>query len=239
MSLGIEDLRAARYCVAEVLRDRRRAFKPIPEWLRRADTRLDAELQAAMSAAGQPLAPEPPGSNLIGTAEAARILGCTPRTVRRLAADLDGQRVGQEWAFTRTAVTEYATARKGEPNMANECTPLFRPGKDITGLAAAAITGKTFVDVSANRGADGLIRVATAAAGARAFGVAAADIASGAIGPILRGGILPVTAGGTIAAGDEVEVGTGGKAVTLASGKAVGKAVESGASNNPVMIALY
>ncbi|MBF6315041.1 capsid cement protein [Nocardia farcinica] len=123
--------------------------------------------------------------------------------------------------------------------MANEAAPLFRPGKDITGLATAAITGKTFVDVSANRGADGLIRVATAAAGARAFGVAAADIASGGHGAILRGGVVPVTAGGAIAAGAEVEVGASGRAVTLASGKAVGKAVETGTNGNDVFVALY
>ncbi|NEW33835.1 DUF2190 family protein [Nocardia cyriacigeorgica] len=123
--------------------------------------------------------------------------------------------------------------------MANEAAPLFRPGRDITGLATANITGKTFVGVSATRGADGLIKVATATAAARAFGVASADIASGALGAILRGGVVPVTAGGTIAAGAEVEVGADGKAVTLASGKAVGMAVEAGTANNPVFVALY
>lgn len=124
--------------------------------------------------------------------------------------------------------------------MANEAAPLFRPGKDITGLATANITGKTFVGISATRDAStGLIKVATATAAARAWGVAGCDIASGGTGPILRGGVVPVTAGGTIAAGAEVEVGSGGKAVTLASGKAIGQAVEDGTNNNPVFIALY
>ncbi|WP_029899530.1 DUF2190 family protein [Nocardia brasiliensis] len=124
--------------------------------------------------------------------------------------------------------------------MANECSPLFRPGKDITILATANITGKTFVGVSATRDTStGLIKSATATAAAKALGVASADIASGATGLIHRGGIVPVTAGGSISAGAEVEVGSSGKAVTLASGKAVGMAVEDGTNNNPVMVALY
>ena len=123
--------------------------------------------------------------------------------------------------------------------MANECTPLFRPGRDITGLTTGAVTGKTFVDVSATRGADGMIKVATAAAGVKAFGVAKYDAASGALVGVLRGGVIPVTAGATIAFGAEVEVGTAGKAITLASGKAVGKAVEAGTNGNDIQIAFY
>ncbi|MFC9761654.1 capsid cement protein [Rhodococcus jostii] len=123
--------------------------------------------------------------------------------------------------------------------MANECTPLFRPGRDITGLTTAGVTGKTFVDVSATRGADGLIKVATAAAGAKAFGVAKYDAGSGALVGIARGGILPVTAGGVIGYGAEVEVGTAGKAIALDEGKAVGKAVEAGTNGNDVLIAFY
>lgn len=124
--------------------------------------------------------------------------------------------------------------------MANECTPLFRPGRDITVLTTGAVTGKTFVDVSATRdAATGLIKAATAAAGAKALGVAVADAGSGKTLAVLRGGILPVTAGGTIAFGAEVEVGASGKAITLASGKAVGKAVEAGTNGADVLIAFY
>ncbi|MGW4325445.1 MULTISPECIES: capsid cement protein [Nocardia] len=124
--------------------------------------------------------------------------------------------------------------------MANECTPLFRPGRDITGLTTGAVTGKTFVDVSATRDATtGLIKVATAAAGAKAFGVAAYDAASGARVPIICGGIVPVTAGGTIAFGAEIEVGSSGRAITLASGKAVGKAVEAGTNGNDILVRIY
>lgn len=122
--------------------------------------------------------------------------------------------------------------------MANETKPLFRPGANVTAVTTAAVTGKTFVDVSAAPGGDGLIKVATSTAAVKPFGVAGGDIASGATGLILRGGILNVTAGGAIAAGAEVEVGASGRAVTLASGKSVGKAVSAGTSGNDVLIAL-
>lgn len=123
--------------------------------------------------------------------------------------------------------------------MANECTPLFRPGKDVTVVPTTAITGKTFVGVSANRDANGMIKAAPAAAAACAFGVASRNAAIGVPVTVIRGGIVPVTAGGAIAAGAEVEVGASGRAVTLASGKPVGYAVDAGTSGNDVLIALY
>jgi hypothetical protein len=123
--------------------------------------------------------------------------------------------------------------------MANEAKPLFRPGQDVTALTTGAVTGKRFVGVSATRDATtGLVKVAHATAAAKAFGVASADIASGATGLIHRGGILFVTAGGAITAGAQVEVGTDGKAVALSSGVAVGQALETGSNNNDVLIAL-
>ena len=122
--------------------------------------------------------------------------------------------------------------------MANEAKPLFRPGADVTVKTTAAVTGKTFVAASATPDADGLIKAATAGAGVKAFGVAARDIASGDVGSILRGGIINVTAGGAITVGAEVEVGSGGKAVALASGKPVGTAISTGVNNNDVLIAL-
>lgn len=126
--------------------------------------------------------------------------------------------------------------------MANEVTALFRPGGDVTVLTTAAVVGKTFVDISATRDVPtGLFKVATAAAGSKALGVATKDAASGARVVVIKapGTILPVTAGAAIAFGAEVEVGTGGKVITLASGKAVGKALEAGTNNADVLISLY
>lgn len=124
--------------------------------------------------------------------------------------------------------------------MANECIPHYRPGADVTAVTTGAVTGKTFVDLSAAL-TTGLASVATATAAGKTVGVAVKDTASGARVAIIRGKgtILPVTAGGTIAYGAEVEVGSAGKAVTIASGKAVGRAWSAGTNGNDVIIELY
>lgn len=125
--------------------------------------------------------------------------------------------------------------------MANEAIPLFRPGSDVTAVTTGAVVGKTFVGISANRGADGLIRVNTATAATRAIGVAVRDVASGGRVAVIAGPgtIVPVTAGGAITAGAQVEVGANGRAVALASGIAVGLAVETGTNGNAVLVRIY
>jgi hypothetical protein len=124
--------------------------------------------------------------------------------------------------------------------MANESRPLFRPGKDITVLLTGNVTGKTFVDISAAPDATtGMLKGATAAAGAKALGVAAYDAVSGATVPVLRGGVVEVLAGAAITAGVEVEVNASGRAITLASGKSVGKACSSASANgDTIFVAL-
>ena len=127
--------------------------------------------------------------------------------------------------------------------MANETIPLYRPGDDVTATASGSITGKTFVDISAgvNAATGTTLTVVTATAAGATVGVASRDTASGAKLHVLRGkgSVVPVTAGGTIAAGAEVEVGASGRAVTLASGKARGRAWSAGTSGNDVFIELY
>lgn len=128
--------------------------------------------------------------------------------------------------------------------MANEAVPLYRPGADLPCVTTATVTGKTFVNVSATRPAGGLVQVAPAGAGVAALGVAKYDathVSGGTpVGVITGPGtIVFVTAGASVSAGAEVEVGSGGKAITLASGKAVGKALEDGTNNNDMLIRLY
>jgi predicted transcriptional regulator len=126
--------------------------------------------------------------------------------------------------------------------MANETIPLFRPGNDLTAVTTTAVTGGRMVELTATRSTvDGLMRVGTATAAGRALGVAVTDAASGARVAVIAaaGVIVPVQAGGTIAFGAQVEVGTLGQVVTIASGVAVGRAVEAGTNGNPVMIRLY
>lgn len=123
--------------------------------------------------------------------------------------------------------------------MSNECTPLYRPGNEITCLTTTAVFGKRFVNITANRDAgSGLIKVGTPAAAGKVFGVAAADATTGKRVLVIRAGVLPVTAAGTIAAGADVEVNASGAVVTLASGASVGKAVENGTNGSDVMVAL-
>ena len=127
--------------------------------------------------------------------------------------------------------------------MANESIPVYRPGQDVTATAGGAITGKTFVDISAalSPSAGTPITVVTATAAALSVGVASRDAASGAKLHVIRGkgSVVPVTAGGNIALGAEVEIGSNGRAVTLASGKARGRAWSAGTSGNDVFIELY
>jgi hypothetical protein len=129
--------------------------------------------------------------------------------------------------------------------MANEAVPLFRPGADLTCLTTASVVGKTFVDISATRDATtGLLKVATAGAGVAALGVAAYDATHVSGGTRCRviagpGTIVHVTAGAAITAGAEVETNASGKVITLASGRAVGKALETGVNNTDTLIRLY
>lgn len=126
--------------------------------------------------------------------------------------------------------------------MANDLIPYKRPGEDVTGLTTAAVTGCYCVQITDNKTetseglfdtADGnLYRVglpsASGAAGAakKAFGVAKYDAASGARVGIARAGIIPIKVGAApISAGAEVEVEAGGTIKTLASGIAVGMAL--------------
>jgi hypothetical protein len=127
--------------------------------------------------------------------------------------------------------------------MANESIPLYRPGADLTATAGGAVTGKTFVDISAavSASAGTPATVITATAAGLSVGVASRDTASGAKVQVIRGkgSVVPVTAGGTIAVGAEVEVGTSGRAITIASGKARGRAWSAATVGTDVFIELY
>jgi len=119
--LNAEELRGCRYAVAEVIGCRRRVGAPIPAWLRRLHDRLDAELRAVVSAGGPEPVARGPDSELVGTAQAAGLLGISTRHVRRLAADLDGWRASRDWVFCRAVVLEYARARKEQPSWQQTC----------------------------------------------------------------------------------------------------------------------
>lgn len=127
--------------------------------------------------------------------------------------------------------------------MANECIPLFEVGP-ITAQTTADVIGKRFVSLSgALNATTGVIpSVAHATAAAYAIGVAVRDAASGTRVSVEHrpGTVVPVTCSAAITYGAEVEVATGGKAVTLASGVAIGRAWSTtSAADTDVFVELY
>lgn len=124
--------------------------------------------------------------------------------------------------------------------MANENTGVYEPGRDISGRATAAVTGKRFLKISGNR-VGGNIAVAHADAAGRTCGVSKYDAALGEICGVARGNsrVTHVTAEGAIAAFAEVEVGTAGKATALDAGVAVGYALTGAADGADAEISLY
>ena len=128
--------------------------------------------------------------------------------------------------------------------MANESIPAYRPGADVTAIVGAGgVVGKTFVNISAalDVTAGTPATVITAVAAGLSVGVASRDTVAGAKVHVLRGpgSVVPVTAGGSIALGAEVEIGASGRAVTIASGKARGRAWSAGTNGNDVFVELY
>ena len=133
----------------------------------------------------------------------------------------------------------------------NPCIPYFDSGGDISAEAEAAVNGCRFVNVSdpqdgpPRMGLDttasgGRIKVSHATAAGAVLGVASYDAGIGAPLYVIRGTkVVPVRAAANITAGQEVEVGANGQATPLASGKAVGIAVDTIASGENGPIALY
>lgn len=131
---------------------------------------------------------------------------------------------------------------------ANEEIILFET-TDLTGRATAAITGKRFLDVSAaltlglNTSTDGgVMGVAPAGAGVRAIGVSIYDqpTVGGMVGFVgTPGRVVIVTAGATVAFGAEVECDASGRAITLASGKSLGKALTGATVGNDLVVKLH
>lgn len=120
--------------------------------------------------------------------------------------------------------------------IANESHVLYEGGDDdLTFNASAAVTGQRFIKISGNAlsssatlnsAVDGSnVRMAHATAAGSISGVSGYDVASGSLGICHTSGcVVEVVASAAVAAGAQVEVATGGKSATLASGIAVGEA---------------
>lgn len=108
---------------------------------------------------------------------------------------------------------------------ANESIPTKKPGADFTFKASAAVTGKRILRVSGNRTGGGHAALGTDLANVYQLahcngstqvpvGVAAYDVASGALGKCQSGGIQTCTAGAAITAGVQVMADANGKVIT-------------------------
>lgn len=112
--------------------------------------------------------------------------------------------------------------------MANDMVRTKEPSSDISCETTAAVVGKTFVRISGARAfrfnvlattaTGNLYKVATAAAGGPAFGVAKYDqaVVGGKVG-VARAGICTVQAGAAITAGQLIMSDAAGKAVPWVS----------------------
>lgn len=108
-------MHAALYCVGELIHYRAKMGLPVPQWMQQLSQKL--RLTSAMSGSAHefdsgsaPLAAEPEQSH-VGSREAAKLLGLSEAQVRRLASDLDGEKVGRAWVFRLSTVLEYAEER--------------------------------------------------------------------------------------------------------------------------------
>jgi hypothetical protein len=152
---------------------------------------------------------------------------------------------------------------------ANECIPTKSPALTVSVQATGTTGGKRFCKISAARVGGGLIGGTSAVSpagpgygtstlstdtkdvyqviqcsvsGEAALGVCAHDLATGDVGSVFKfgiGHIVPIVAGANITAGQEVQTDATGKAIPLASGKALGYAVDSASSGADAEIALY
>lgn len=118
--------------------------------------------------------------------------------------------------------------------MANECIPLYEPGRAVTCQANAAITGKRFVRVAAAKQAGSTLTASGAdqtgggnvivdqtfvsGQAVPAFGVADRDAASGSKVGAIKGGTVPMECSAAITAGTRVMPAVDGRAAVYAAG---------------------
>ena len=103
-----EDISWARAAVVETMIRRQRTGESVPPQFPSLLRRLDDILTSkAGSADGPSDADGASQLDLIGTAEAAAIIGTSEEWTRRIAKGLGGRRVGGQWVFRRADVIEH------------------------------------------------------------------------------------------------------------------------------------
>lgn len=105
--------------------------------------------------------------------------------------------------------------------MSERSSPLYTD----TVRASGAVTGRRFVK---HDGAQAVLN-------AEAYGVARHDVADTEPVAIDVIGVVPVEAGGVIALGAEVQADASGKAIALAAGVSLGRAVEASTADGDIV----
>lgn len=107
---GANHLRSLKFALTAWSRQHRTNGMRPPPWLDELRTAVDTALEASnpgpTDVRNTPQ-PAPSELNMIDTATAATILGCTDRHVRRIATSLGGHRTRNGWYFDRDAVETY------------------------------------------------------------------------------------------------------------------------------------
>lgn len=120
MRLSEDQVAAALYAVRDLISRRQLGGRPIPKAV--------LELHHALSEGSVCGTEKCSGteqldvSDTINAQTAASIIGCSDSFVRRIAADLDGWKVGRDWVFRRQVVVDYAEA-KGVGGDSNRVPP--------------------------------------------------------------------------------------------------------------------
>lgn len=105
MNLTGDELRAAYYCVSEIVRSRQRTGASIPEWLKRHYNQLDAEIRA--SAHGHESSCGTEESDTLSTMQVAELLHRNEKWVFHHREELGAHKDGDRWRYPRAAVAEY------------------------------------------------------------------------------------------------------------------------------------
>lgn len=100
------ELSLVRAAVAEAVVRRRQRRELVPAAMHELLARLDGLLLTS-AVNGTAVERDSAKLELIGTAEAARILGCCQEWVRRISNKLGGERIGGRWVYPRDAVEEH------------------------------------------------------------------------------------------------------------------------------------
>ena len=108
MRLDDDQLQAAYFCAARVIRDLCERSKPVPHWLQSHYDRLDVAMRVSESGHELNCRGAESEAEMLSTREAAAILGLSKRQTQRLAGDLDGRIVGGRWVFRKSVVLEFA-----------------------------------------------------------------------------------------------------------------------------------